>query len=134
MIRSKSAENNRTKFWKLVKNVRNPKQANTIAIKNRQGKVVQELDDVVEAWRDHFSTLSKDKPNPKYDETHHALVTKKVKEWAACDDSGTFLSEPLTPEEVKKAIKKLNKNKAAGCDSVTTEHLQYAGFNFVQVF
>ena len=39
----------------------------------------------------------------------------------------TFFEE----EELRKAIKRLNKGKAAGCDSVSAEHLQNAGPNII---
>ena len=53
-----SAECDRNKLWKLVKQSRQTKQSNTISIKNKQGKVVHEIGEVVEVWRDHFSRLS----------------------------------------------------------------------------
>ena len=53
-----SAECDRAKFWRLVKNARQSKQSSTLAIKNRSGKVVHDVTEVVEAWRDHFSFLS----------------------------------------------------------------------------
>ena len=128
-----SAECDRTHFWKLVKNVRQPKQASTIAIRNRQGRVVQEMDEVVEAWRDHFSFLSRKKDSDKYDNEHYKMVTQKVKEWSTCQDQGTFMVDPLRHAEIRKAINKLNKGKATGCDGVSAEHLQFAGNKIIDV-
>ena len=91
----KSAEFDRNKFWKLVRISRQPKQANTIAIKNRKGVVVQELNDVVEAWRDHFCYVSSNKDNPKYDNDHYKMVTQKVKEWYDGVDRDAFLEIPF---------------------------------------
>ena len=55
------------------------------------------------------------------------MVTAKVREWFAEDDGDGFLDEQLDVDEVQKAILRLNKGEAAGCDAVTAEHLQYAG-------
>ena len=126
-----SAECDRNKFWKLVKNARQTKQSNTISIKNRKGKVVHDIKEVVEAWRDHFSHLSKKKTDPSYDLEHYEHVTRKVNEWFSDSDKDVLLEVPFSDDEVDKAIKKLNKGKAAGCDSITAEHLQKAGHNLV---
>ena len=125
------AEYDRNKFWKRIKNTRQPKQSSSIAIKNRCGKVVQEIDDVVEAWRDHFSFLSSKKADPKYDGEHFDMVTNRVKEWAEGHEGDDFLDEPFEQAEVAKAIKGLNKGKAAGCDSITAEHPQNGGKNLI---
>ena len=55
---AQSAECDRNKFRRLVKNARQTKESSTLAIKNRQGIVINDIEDVVEAWRDHFSHLS----------------------------------------------------------------------------
>ena len=73
-----SAECDRNKFWKLVKNARQTKQSKTISIKNRQGRVVHDIGEVVEAWREHFSRLSKNKTDPNYDNAHYKHVTRIV--------------------------------------------------------
>ena len=126
-----SAECDRNKFWKLVKQARQTKQSGTLSIKDRKGKVLHNIEDIVESWRDHFSHLSKEKTDPKFDNEHHAHVTRKVEEWYREKDGDNFLEEPFSEEELKKAIKRLNKGKAAGCDSVSAEHLQNAGPNII---
>ena len=126
-----SAECDRNKFWKLVKNARQTKQSNTISIKNKQGKVVHEVAEVVEVWRDHFSRLCKAKPDPNFDSVHYDHVSNKVREWYSERDTDVFLEEPFSVDELFKAVKRLNKGKAAGCDSITAEHLQKAGRNLI---
>ena len=128
-----NAECDKNKFWRLIKNARQQKQSSSIAIKNRQGKVVQEISEVVEAWRDHLSYLCKKKMDPKYDSAHYDMVSECVREWASDRDSDIFLEEPLSQLEVGKAIKKLNKGKSSGCDSLSAEHLQNGGPNLIQV-
>ena len=123
------AECDKNRFWRLVKRARNTKHSSTLAIRNPAGRVVHEVDDVVKAWYDHFSTLCSNKPESCYDKNHYKSVTNQVRKWAGEKDLDDFLSEPFSVEEVSKAIYKLNRGKAAGCDSVTAEHLQHAGYN-----
>ena len=112
-----------------MKKSRNVKQSSTLAIRNPAGRVVHEVPDVVKAWHDHFSKLGTKKPEPQYDEPHYQSVTDQVKRWANEKDADLFLAEPFTVEDLSKAITRLNKGKAAGCDSITAEHLQHAGYN-----
>ena len=126
-----TAECDRIKFWKLVKNARQTNQSTTFSIKNKLGKVVHEIGDVVEVWRDHFSRLSKPKIDPNFDNAHYEHVTERVREWYNERDVDIFLEEPFNIEDISKAIKRLNKGKAAGCDSVTAEHLQKAGHSLI---
>ena len=44
-----------------------------------------------------------------------------------------FLITPFTRDEVVKAVCELHKNKAAGADCLTSEHLQYTGDVLVDV-
>ena len=122
-----SAECDRNKFWRLVKSARQTKQSSTLAIKNRQGSVVNDIEDVVEAWRDHFSHLSLKKDDPSFDNRHYENVTRSVKDWYSERDGDKFIEIPFSREEVVKAINKLNKGKSTGCDAISAEHLQYAG-------
>ena len=128
-----SAECDRNRFWRLVKNVRQTKQSNTLSIKNRQGKVVHDISEVVEAWRDHFNHLSSKKSDPNYDDAHYNLVTQKVKEWFGESHGVKFIETPFNSEEVKKAVQQLNKGKATGCDAISAEHLQYGGRNLLSL-
>ena len=64
---------------------------------------------------------------PRFDDTHYNMVTQKVVEWFSERDADPFLEEAFDDEEIGRAVKKLNKGKAAGCDSITAEHLQKAG-------
>ena len=57
------------------------------------------------------------------------MVTRKVNKWFCNNDDGMILDDIFSVDEVTKAVKRLNKGKAAVCDSVTAEHLQYAAQN-----
>ena len=95
--------------------------------------MINDIEDVVEAWRDHFSHLSLKKDDPSFDIRHYENVTISVKDWYAERDGDKFIEIPFSREEVVKAINKLNKGKSTGCDAISAEHLQYAGDSLITI-
>ena len=127
----KTAEWDKNHFWQLLKKSRKNSSSNSDAIKNKHGKVVHNLEELVGVWKSHFEALSTDKHLPRFDAQHYDMVTKKVKCWFGENDMDNFLETRLTSEKVLKALKKLNGGKAAGFDGVTAEYLQYTGEAFL---
>ena len=95
--------------------------------------VVHDLKEVIEVWKTHFETLSRGKQLSRFDDAHYNMVTEKVKCWYGGNDDDPFLNEPLSTNEVDKALKTLNKGKSPGFDGVSSEHLQYTGRNFLDL-
>ena len=123
----KNAECDRNKLWKMVKNAGQSKQSSTIAIKKCKGKVVHEIPEVVKAWKDHFSYLCSKRLVPKFDKTYFDMVTSKVNDRYSKDEEDLFLSESFSLQKICVAVKWLNRGKAAGWDSVSADHLEFAG-------
>ena len=65
-----SAEINKNQFWRIVKRNRGSNNSKIFAVQNKEGKIVHDLDDVLEVWRLHFSGLFTPTPNPDFDATH----------------------------------------------------------------
>ena len=91
-----------------MKRSRKTPGSKVLAIKNAQDKVVYKLNEVLEVWRKHFSTLSTHRDNPNYDGTHHAHVTDSVQGYNKLSDLDEFIIAPFTTDEVSDAIKKLS--------------------------
>ena len=122
------SEIDRNSFWRLVKRCRNTSGSMNISIKRPDGVVVSNLSDVLEVWRCHFANLGTPKNKPNYDERHLREVTDFVKTYnngITFDDD--FLSQPFTSDEIRLALRTLNKGKAAGYDQISAEHIIYAG-------
>ena len=68
--------------------------------------MVHDLEEVVNVWKSHYAALSTEKQLPRFDNAHYDMVTEKVSSWYRGNDSGRFLEENLSTEEVTKAIKK----------------------------
>ena len=83
-------------------------------------------EDVLSGWFKHFSELSTTSDNPSFDEDYHNLVLQDLPEIEGICLAQGQLSAPVTVEELKKAIKNLNRGKAADVMGVTAEHLVLA--------
>ena len=128
-----NAEINHDDFWRVLKNTRGGLKTKVNTIRNKDGKVVCMIDDMLEVWRTHFDEISTPKTSPKYDEVHFRQVTARVREFNSNTDTSVFLEVPISETEVRKAIKKLNNNRAPGYDSITAEHIKHAGEPLVRI-
>ena len=82
--------------------------------------------DVLSGWFDHFKTLSSATEEPSFDQDYHRLVSMDVDEIDdICRAQGPLASQ-VSKEEVRKAIKELNRGKAADALGITAEHFVYA--------
>ena len=122
------AEIDKNCFWRLVKKARKSNGPTVTGIKNRDDKVVHEIDEVLNVWKHHFEKLGTPKVSDDYDNDHYRHVSDRVRALLIRKEGvDHFLSNPFTIEELECAIKTLNKNKAPGFDRITSEHIKYAG-------
>ena len=121
-----AAEINRRDFWKVMKNLKGKGKSTYNSIKDKNGNVKYELDDVLQVWRDHFDSLSNPKDDPSYSEENFRRVTREVHDWFSGDEISAFLEHPFTIDEVIKVVGKLNSGKTPGHDGITSEHIKYA--------
>ena len=124
---AQKAEFKREDFWKLMNSLNNKGKSSYNAITNKQGKVVYELNDVLNVWRNHFDALSTPRNDPMFNEANYTHVTENVHNWTTGNDTSIFLENPFTKAEVLKVISKLNSGKVPGHDGISSEHLKYAG-------
>ena len=121
---SKNAETDRNGFWHMLKKARNGNKVTISALKNKTGKVVHSIDEILEVWRQHFSTLCTPRALPHYDKEHYDVVCKAVTRWHGMRDNDEFLKDDFTEREIRQAINKLNGGKAPGHDDITKEHIK----------
>ena len=123
----KAAEVDRGQFWKLGAG------SKIASIKNKSGKVVSDLNSILDVWKDHFQNLYTPKQCPEYDQEHYSHVTNKVVELNNEVGGDKFLEREFSIEEVLKAIGTLHKRKACGYDAISTEHLLYGGQHIANI-
>ena len=120
------AEVDRNSFWRMLKKARNGNKVTISAVKNSADKVVHGIDEILEVWKLHFSTLCTPRVMPHYDQQHYEIVCEAVKRWHFMRDTDDFLNSNFTECEISYAINKLNGGKAPGYDGITREHLKAA--------
>ena len=128
---ARSAEFDRTHFWRLLKREREGPKVRTPSVENQDGKVVHDVNDILKVWENHFSALGTPSVSPNYDEAHFVMVSDSVRSWLQMDDTDVFSGPRIKHDEVKKGIQTLNSGKAPGLDGVTKEHIQNAGHPMV---
>ena len=128
-----SVEADKNIFWRFLKKCRKPGGGKTLAIRNQAGKVVYDIEGVLDTWKCHFEHLCSPHSNEEYDQDHFERVNERVEALNAADDMDEFLSTPFTVDELKRGISKLNMGKASGFDNVSAEHLKYAGDPMAEV-
>ena len=111
----------------MLKRERDGPKVRTPSIKNETGKVVHEVNEILEVWRLHFSKLGTPVESPNFDEVHYNNVNGILSELMEGSDVDPFTQEHISIREVIDGISKLNSGKAAGFDNITKEHIFYAG-------
>ena len=87
---------------------------------------VYKWENVLAGWFEHFKTLSSESNDPSFDQDYHRLVLQELVEIEDICQAQGQLSQPVSVEEVKKAIKYLNRGKAADDMGITAEHFIHA--------
>ena len=129
----RSAEVNRTNFWKLLKKIKTNQKVMVFAVKDKTEKTVYSIDEILEVWRCHFSTLCQPRESQSFHREHYTKVMHKVETWAGLKDQDEFLTSEFSKDEITKALKALNLHKAPGIDGVTKKHLVNAGKAVVDI-
>ena len=90
------------------------------AIQNSEGKIVSDIDSILDTWKVHFKNLYTPKDSPDFDAEHLENVSVRVSQLNLMTDDDQFLSLPFSEVEVKKAIGTLHKRKVCGYDGIST--------------
>ena len=120
-------------FWRLLKKSRKPEGNKTFSIRTTNNKVVHDLTNVLQTWKKHFENLCKPKSDSTFDDIHYKKVCDDVIRYKNSTDSGDFLHEPITVNEVTKAVNNLHLRKACGYDGIGSEEIRYAGDVLIHV-
>ena len=106
-------------FWKEVNKVRNKKEELSGGVKGADGEMVQEDREVRERWREYFKNLLNVNRREVERGRENGLEERRVGRSGVEDEVDGI----ITKEEIKKAIRKIKKGKAAGMDGIHGEML-----------
>lgn len=110
---------NQKLFYGVIKQMRQKKEVLIKNIKDEQGRVLNEEQEIMERWRGYFMTLLNGE-EIKQDETSENKTNNQ--ETAR---SETIIN--VTREEFDKAVRKMKLGKSAGQDMITPEMIKQAG-------
>jgi len=108
--------NNTRKIYETVNQFKKGYQHKFSIIRNKKGELAMNTKEKVEIWKEHLEKLLNGE-EPK------ELIKKGNKEISDVDVE----AEELTISDVKKAIRNLKNNKAAGTDGIHPELIKYRG-------
>ena len=129
----RKAELDSTTFWKMLKREREGPRVKTPSVKNPTGKVVHDVSEILDVWKNHFSSLGTPIESESFDKAHFERVTSRIAELSASREIDDFSRESISEREVEKGINLLNAGKAPGDDSITREHIKNAGPSMVKI-
>ncbi|MFA0954709.1 RNA-directed DNA polymerase, partial [Klebsiella pneumoniae] len=114
-------EGNRKLYWKMVNQNKGGDTRSAVGVKNAEGDIVWDDDEIRDCWRDYFQDLfqSDAQGDPQRPQANARLQ---------CNNSA--VSEPpqdFGMKELQRAVRALKNGKAAGVDGITAEMLKYGG-------
>ena len=118
-------------FHRLIRKQRStPDRDSHILVVN--GKTLASPEEIVEGWSTHFETLGTPKQDCRYDNAFLQAASTEIEIINETVSTSGDIITPATPDEVKMAVKKLNRNKAADHLGLTAEHFKYGGQSLLQ--
>jgi hypothetical protein len=103
--------NNMKKAYDLIKTLRKTFQPRQRNIKDEEGRVLTDLQDILKRWKEYAERLYHDNDHLDDDNIHH-------------DDDNTAHCPEIMESEIQEAIRRLPKNKATGIDDLPAELLK----------
>ena len=81
--------------------------------------------EIVDGFKKHFEALGQETVNDQFDDFYHSQVEVEV----SCIEhlASETPAEQVTPEELDKAIRNINRGKSADINGLTIEHVLHAG-------
>ena len=122
-------------FWYLVNKGRRGDKQKINPIKDVNGKILTDPDDIRDSWRAYFSGLYTPKDHDHYDKDFKQFVDSHVENLKSISLTRTPKGEfkHYSMEEIQATINKLKCNRAPGSDQIQPVHVKYAGTSVIIV-
>lgn len=113
-------------FHRLIKKQRSraSNQTNCLII---EGTPLTNVEEIKDGWASHFKLLATSQDNRNYDQKHLEQAQTDIQWLEALATENEEAITPTDPEEVRKAVFKLNNRKAPDHMGLTSEHLKHGG-------
>ena len=110
---------NKKMFWREVKRTRKGPEVKEECVKDRNGQVLSESEEVCERWREYFDGLLNVSESGQAEITARPGMNVRIFEKANAD---------VSVSEVLGAVSRLKGGKASGLDEVKAEYLKSGGY------
>ncbi|XP_050514773.1 uncharacterized protein LOC126890015 isoform X1 [Diabrotica virgifera virgifera] len=112
-----NSKENQKVFYRTMKNIRIDKPTRDTRIKNTDGTIIRDDQEIMERWKQHFQELlTSNEVNREENNEENEERTEQEEN-----------TDEITNEEIETAIKKLKNGKSPGHDRITPEMLKYMG-------
>ncbi|CAH1271086.1 ZNF195 [Branchiostoma lanceolatum] len=126
-LEAAAERNDQRQIYRLLRQAKAGPRQRSFLIKDSTGNIISTEADCIHRWKEHFSQLLNHPPVPE-DPT-------LAEEANATDGSNPdCLTAPVTPDEVKAALKKLKNGKAPGICNLKAEMLKAGGDHMIQIW
>jgi len=112
-------------FWYLVNNTRKSRTNVSATRDEYNGDILYDLDLVKNSWLRYFQSLYTPDDCARYDDNHKANIDQCITRLLSEHNDDCLVV--FSVDDVTNMCMSLKKNKAAGWDEVTAEHLIYGG-------
>lgn len=116
-------------FYKTIKNLRGKKEMSLTQIKDSEGNILMEEEDIIKRWKEHFEDLLGSRENSDRTKEHDQQLDENKNEG---NEEERNKEEYITIEEVKNALRQLKLGKAPGCDEVSPEILKFMSVSAIR--
>ncbi|CAM4466358.1 unnamed protein product [Leuciscus chuanchicus] len=123
-LESAANNNNMSRVFSLLRQARNGPRIKTALVKDSDGNLIATEANCLELWKEHFSLLLQHGTSPA--DPAISSATNAAAPSAVCS------TDPVTPEEVRAALEKLNNRKAPSIFAITAEMLKLGGESIVE--
>lgn len=120
----RDSKGNQKLFFRVLKNLRRGKQGCMGRVRDRQGRIVNEEEEIMKRWREYFEELLNVEDDQQREDIQPEVYEAEVEEERHLQEEE---EEEVQIEEVLVAVKMLKRGKAAGHDKITAEMIQNMG-------
>ncbi|XP_033761518.1 uncharacterized protein LOC117343284 [Pecten maximus] len=126
-------ERNRTEFYQLIKQQRNPANTATSPLLYKT-KIYNDDNSICNAWADYFEELSTPISHSDFDGDHEDLVTNDIGTLTTMFENNNVKNLPtITIEEVSNTIVSFKNGKSPDQEGISAEHLKYGGPTLISI-
>ena len=119
-------------IWKMRKRCMEKKEQK-LAIKNENGEVITNKDDIFKEYERHFKQVLTNRTIKEGFEHYEKEINQQIETYKNIHEyEDDEINQPITEKEIRKVIKSLKRGKSPGMDEISNEIFINAGENLIK--